>query len=502
AAGEKLAFADIESAWNDTRVTSDCERLFAAAKSGGILDDARISARVHTAAAAGHAETVAALARLLDGDQRAAADNIAALLADPAKTLREANAWPDTAVNREAIALGLARLARKDTDAAETSWATFEDRLDFSTAQKNQVLHALALYRAASYAPNALARLKALPVAANDNTTRAWHVRVAIATSNWSEALVALDELGDEQKIDTRWRYLRARVLVKLGRKDEATPMFVALAREPDYYGFLAADWISQDYSICPDTLAIDPAIEKSLARQPDLDRAFEFHALDMQPDARREWNFAMEKLDPDQRHIAADLAYRRGWYDRAVFAFSADADTRKLYDRRFPLAMKPQVVRASRSAGIDPAWAYAIIRAESAWMTDARSGADAYGLMQLLPSVAKQLARQQKLTWSGPRDLFDPSLNVRLGTRYLAQMADDYDGSPWLASAAYNAGKRPLARWLDARGDLAPDLFIETIPYHETRDYVSRVLAFSVVYDWRLNGKVVPLAARMPPIG
>jgi soluble lytic murein transglycosylase len=80
--------------------------------------------------------------------------------------------------------------------------------------------------------------------------------------------------------------------------------------------------------------------------------------------------------------------------------------------------------------------------------------------------------------------------------------MAQRFDGSTWLASAAYNAGPNRVDVWLAARGTLAPDLFVATIPYKETREYVARVMAFSVIYDWRLNRAVVPLAQRMGPIG
>ncbi|HSS07856.1 MAG TPA: lytic transglycosylase domain-containing protein, partial [Rhodanobacteraceae bacterium] len=165
-------------------------------------------------------------------------------------------------------------------------------------------------------------------------------------------------------------------------------------------------------------------------------------------------------------------------------------------------LALEQRVRREANDAGIDPAWAYAIIRAESAWMTDAHSHADAYGLMQLLPGVAKSVAKTEKLPYNRPSDLFDPTLNVQLGTRYLGLMAERFDGNPWLASAAYNAGEAPVGRWLDARGSFDPDFFIETIPYKETREYVGRVLAFSVIYDWRMNGKALALSSRMPRIG
>lgn len=134
--------------------------------------------------------------------------------------------------------------------------------------------------------------------------------------------------------------------------------------------------------------------------------------------------------------------------------------------------------------------------------MTDARSHADAYGLMQLLPEVARKVARDAKLPYQRPSDLFVAEYNIKLGTRFLGQMANQYSGSPWLASAAYNAGGAPVKRWLEARGSLEPDFFIETIPYKETRDYVARVLAFSVIYDWRMNGKALPLSSRMPKVG
>jgi soluble lytic murein transglycosylase len=168
----------------------------------------------------------------------------------------------------------------------------------------------------------------------------------------------------------------------------------------------------------------------------------------------------------------------------------------------RFPLASPDGLVPQAEQAGIYPPWAYAILRAESAWMSGARSGADARGLMQLLPSTGALVARAAGLPWNGGASLYDPVVNIALGTRYLAQMAQRFDGSAWLASAAYNAGPNRVDVWLAARGTLAPDLFVATIPYKETREYVARVMAFSVIYDWRLNRAVVPLARRMGPIG
>ncbi|MFI4970555.1 MAG: transglycosylase SLT domain-containing protein, partial [Lysobacterales bacterium] len=504
AAGAKLDYAtDLDALWQDTHaLPGACDPVLRAAHDAGLLDSARIQDRLRRSAEAGHAEAAAETAILLDGADRDAADRIVAALRDPVATLAKARTWADASPARDAISYGLARYARRNSAAAETAWTALEARFKWDSTQKNRVLNALALYRATSYSPDALARLKALPADAADDATREWHVRVALSAADYTETLAALDALSEQQKADPRWRYLRARLLGKLDRKAEAAPLFAGVAREANFYGFLAADWQELPYAICPQTLAGDVAAEAALSRQADLERAFEFRELGMLPDARREWNFAMTKLDEAQRRLAADLAYRRGWYDRAVFAFSANPETQRLYEQRFPLGMQNEVRREAHNAGIDPAWAYAIIRAESAWMTDAHSDADAYGLMQLLPGVARQLAKAMTLPYSNAQDLFNPALNVQLGTRFLGQMAGKYQGSPWLASAAYNAGEAPVGRWLDARGMLDPDFFIETIPYKETREYVSRVLAFSVIYDWRMNGTVLALSSRMPKIG
>jgi soluble lytic murein transglycosylase len=420
-------------------------------------------------------------------------------VSDPAKALNDAGAWTDTPRTREAITLAFERLARRNSELAETQWTKLESRFQFDAGQRGRVLRALAIYRATSYASDALARLEALPADLTDDTTREWRVRMALASQDFGKTLAALEAMPAAQQADPRWRYLHARMLIKREREADAMPLLSTLAQEANFHGFLAADWLQQPYTICPSEYTADAAQEAAL--RPLLARAFEFFALDRLPDARREWDFAMPSLNAGQRRTAADLASALGWYDRAVYTLN-QGDDLHLYTLRFPLARRDQIVRAANSAGIDPAWAYAIIRAESAWTADAHSGADAWGLMQLLPGTAAQLAKANKVRYGGAHDLLDPDINITLGTRYLGNMAEHYDGSPWLASAAYNAGVDPVGRWIDARDALEPDFFIETIPYKETREYVSRVLAFSVIYDWRMHGSASPLSAKLPRIG
>jgi soluble lytic murein transglycosylase len=493
---------DVQPLWLTAQNLPDaCDAAINWAKSKDKLNVALIWQRIDLAARAGHASVVESLATLLDGAERTAAEHLALAMRDPAAAANQANTWPDATHAREAATVALARLARRDSDAAIAKFDALVEHFHFDAEQRGRIQRTIAISRASSFAPDALQRLAVLPTAAADDASREWRVRAAVSVQDWTATLAALDALAPAQAADARWRYLRARTLVKLDRNDEAEKIFADVAHEANFHGFLAADWIKQPYAICPSELPADPDAGDTVRRNPSLVRAFEFFAIDRLADARREWDFALRGFDTRQRRAAAAAATQRGWYDRAVYTLN-QGDDQRLYDLRFPLARREQIERDAQAAGIDPSWAYAIIRAESAWTTDAKSGADAWGLMQLLPGTARQLAKVEKVAFPGASALFDPDLNIRLGTRYLGNMADRYDGSPWLASAAYNAGQDPVARWVAARDTLEPDFFIETIPYKETREYVARVLAFSVIYDWRLHGTALPLASRLPRIG
>ncbi len=501
--GQTIDFdAELKPLWLSPKsLPSGCDAAVQWALSKNKIDATLIWQRVDAAAQAGQADVVSSSAALLDGANKTAAEKIATALQNPAATLNDASTWSDDPHTRDALVVAITRLARKDSDGAYAQWTSLSPKFKFDAEQRGRVLRAIGVYSASSYAPDALARLGDIPASAEDDTSREWHVRAAIAAQDWKAALHALQDMSETQKADARWRYLRARTLVKLDREHEAEPIFASVAQEANFHGFLAADWINQPYSICSSALSATSDDEKIVRDNASLQRAFEFFALDRLSEARHEWDFALAKLDPRDRRLAADLASKLGWYDRAVYSLN-QGDDLHLYDLRFPLARRDQIERDARAAGIDPAWAYAIIRAESAWTADAHSGADAYGLMQLLPGTAKQLAKAEKVAFSGAANLFDPDLNIRLGTRYLSDMAMRYDGSAWLASAAYNAGVDPVGRWVNARDSLEPDFFIETIPYKETREYVARVLAFSVIYDWRMHGNAQSLASKMTRIG
>jgi len=492
---------DLAALWKQTSVPSACTPVFSAAAAQGLLTPQRVWDRIERAADAGKASTIEQSAQWLSGEDAAAALRIADALRSPAPLLKQAATFTDTPRAREAVSRALVRMARRDSAQAQTYWDALSRQFKFDEGQRNRVLAALALYNAVDFGPDAVTRLAALPSAAQTDATREWRVRAAVAQGDWKAAEAAIKALTPDEMQHDEWRYWQARIAQKLGQTSAALDGYTLLAQQATFYGFLAADQANLPYSICAKTMAADPAALQEVETDPGLVRAFEFFALDMLPNARREWNRAFANLAPAQQRQAVSLASSRGWVDRAVFAFGKSGEL-QYYALRFPLADKDRVITSSRNAGIDPAWAFAIIRAETAWQTDAQSGADARGLMQLLPGTAKLVARSSSLPYNGGASLYDPAINIPLGTQYLANLAVRFDGSPWLASTAYNAGPGNAQRWVDARGNLDPEAFILTIPFNETRDYVTRVMSFATIYGWRLHGDPLPISSRLPAIG
>lgn len=500
--GSQLDFdRDLSSLWSKPKLPGACDPVLSAAHDQGLLTPQRLWDRIDRAADAVQPGTINALAAWLPAGDAESARRIASALSDAGTAAVAANQWPDSPRNRQAAMLALERLARRQSVTADIAWQKLQEHFAFTPDQRNRVMYALALFHATDYDASAISRLTALPASVQTDTSREWRVRAALAQQDWPAVLAAIDAMTATQQQDGEWRWFRARALTELGRSDEAQQVLTRLAAEPTFHGFLAADRIKAPYGICPIELKGNPQRERSLLANQGLVRAFELYAVGLPRQARREWTQALDGADQETQKQAVELAYRRGWYDRAVFTFNT-GDALRYYEQRFPLASQDGLVPQAEEAGIDPSWAYAILRAESAWMADARSGADARGLMQLLPSTAALVAKRNGITWLGGDSLYDPVTNIILGTRYLAQMASRFNGAPWLASAAYNAGPGKVDQWLEARGSLPVDLFIATIPYKETREYVARVMSFAVIYDWRQHGNAVTLSQRLTPIG
>jgi soluble lytic murein transglycosylase len=167
----------------------------------------------------------------------------------------------------------------------------------------------------------------------------------------------------------------------------------------------------------------------------------------------------------------------------------------------RYPLPWREDFARYSRDARINDSWAYGIARSESLFMRDIRSSAGAIGLMQILPETGRRMAREMKQPYSGRATLTDSASNIRLGTMYLRKMFDRFDENKILATAAYNTGPLNVEAWLPDAEQIDARIWIENIPFNETRAYVRRVLTADAIFHWRLTGEVRRLSTALSTI-
>jgi soluble lytic murein transglycosylase len=471
-----------------------CDPVFAALATRGQLDDALRWERIDAAAAAGQTAVMRAAANGLPAGERSRAVAYAGFLDAPAA---QGLAWDKSDRSRRIASDGLELLARKDPDAAERLLPQYAQTLGLAASQQDQVRYQIALWSVASYLPDSARRLAAVPEAAYDQRLHEWQVREALSRGDWPSALKAIRAMPDAQRGDPRWQWFEARMLDKTGQPGPARRLYGEAAKTTTFHGFLAADTLGQPYALCPREPQDSAQAKAAVARDPALVRALELWKLDRAAWATAEWNDALTRLDDDQRRIAVELAGDNGWFDRAVFALGRKPEELQLYGLRFPIHHDASIRRAASQYALDPAWVAAEIRAESVFNPKARSPANAMGLMQVLPGTGAAVAQRNGIGYGGAPSLYEPDTNIAIGSAYLRELLNTY-GTPYVTIAAYNAGPVPTARWQSQRPGFDPDVWIETISYKETRDYVARVLAFSVIYDWRLNRDALSLTDRL----
>lgn len=488
--------ADAQAIWRGgaKSLPDGCDTVFALLASRGGLGPELRWERIDAAAAEQQTAVMRAAARGLPASEAALANDYAAFI-DGVHT--RALTWPRTERSRRMAAIGLARLGSKNPGAAEVQLPQYAQALGMNDAERGQVLYQIALWTVASYEPDSARRLNGVPDSAYDERLHEWRVREAMARGDWRAALAAVRKMPRAQREDSRWRYFEGRLAEKTGDAAEARRLFGEAARSATFHGFLAADRLNLPYALCPLKPDDSAAAKNAIARDAAIVRAMELWKLERPGWATAEWNSALARFDASQRRIAVEVARDNGWFDRAVFSLGKTADELRLYELRFPLHHDTAIRREAAKHAIDPAWVAAEIRAESVFNPRARSGANALGLMQVLPTTGAATAKRLGVPWGGAASLYDSDTNILLGTAYLRQMEDKY-GVPYVAIAAYNAGPTPTARWQSQRPNYDADFWIETISYKETREYVARVLAFSVIYDWRLNGDALPVTDRM----
>jgi soluble lytic murein transglycosylase len=340
----------------------------------------------------------------------------------------------------------------------------------------------------------------------------AWNVRSALRAARgddrWSHTLRAIGAMSPAEQQDPAWQYWRARAEAELAPDGAAGDAQRAASRQAmetlatglNFYGKLALEDLGRGVVLPPKPKA-PTAEERAAARDnPGLSRALTLIALGLRSEGNREWNFTLRGMDDRALLAAAQMACDREVWDRCI---NTSDRTRAEVDlnQRFPMPFRGDVTAVTREIGLDASYVYGLIRQESRFIMDARSGVGASGLMQLMPETARLTARRIGLPYT-PDMINDRQVNLRLGTSYFKSVLDDFNGSLAMAAAAYNAGPGRPRRWRNGPV-LEPAIWAENIPFTETRDYVKKVLSNAVVYGALLTGRAPSLRTQLgPPIG
>src|ERR1041384_6368082 len=331
-----------------------------------------------------------------------------------------------------------------------------------------------------------------------DDQQLAWKARAALRRGAWQTVRDAIDRMSPEQRREAAWTYWYGRALAAQGETTGARAYYLRIAGQTDFYGLLANEELGYVGTVpVAGYTPTDDDVAKARAT-PGLARALELIRLGMRTEGVREWLFTIRHFDDKRLLGAAELARREGVNDRAIHTADRTVRTHN-FDLRYPVPYYEVFREYAKAYNLDEAWVLGLARQESRFVTDARSGVGAAGLMQVMPKTAKLVAKKVGMRNFRPKDVIEVKTNVNLGAGYMRMVLDQL-GHQVLASAAYNAGPSRARRWRDAK-PLEGAIYAETIPFGETRDYVKKVMANSVFYSAVLTRSATPIKARLGPV-
>ena len=442
--------------------------------------------RFQLALEAGNYHLAGYLRRFLDSDDRRHSKLLVDLHHNPGQLRRARDLDPEHPRSSAVVAHAMTRLTEENVTSAADIWPTYRSRFDFDRSTLARIERKLALILATRFHEDARQWLDSALETSNDRTLHEWRVRVALRQQDWDQVLADLHRMPPDLRSESRWRYWMARAVDHKGLSHTAEALFERVADDRSFYGFMAADQLGSPYRLNHRDFAVRKKQLRSLAHNPALQRARELYHLGRLGEARREWRSMRSGLNHDKILLASRLAQHWGWHEQGVMGAIATNAWDHL-TMRFPLAYREHFHSVARDRQLDVNWIYAVARQESAFRPDARSQRGALGLLQLLPATARSAARNAGVTYQSLRTLLDPASNIRIGAAHLESLLEDFDNNRILATAAYNAGAHRVRQWLgEHAAQLDSDVWVETMPYHETRQYVRRVMAYTVIYGYR----------------
>ena len=398
--------------------------------------------------------------------------------------------------NLEMIVDGVSLIAKSKPETAIKIWQQISHKYPFAERHWGLVVRAIGLSYAFQRHPDAEKWLTKVPNVHANQAVHEWRIRVSLSKEDWSNVLRWTKGLPHHLAKAEEWQYWHARALKMTNRSEESQQILERLAKTQSYYGFLASNQLLKPYPIRHYKVPMERSFIQTVGERNSILRARELYLLGRLTKANAEWQFVTQRMTDKEKHAAAHIAMQWNLPNWAILALSKASEI-KDNSLRFPLTYAKHILHEAQKHQLDPAWILAITRQESAFVPHAKSSAGAVGLMQLIPSTAHMVARKKQIPYLQSSELLEPHTNIRLGSGYLRMMLDQHRNNPVLATAAYNAGPGRIRKWLPT-DDMAADLWIETIPFKETREYVKKVLTYTAIYQ-EILGQKPALARHMP---
>lgn len=472
------ALKTVPEIWlNGQSLPGSCDALFVQARMHQVLTDELVWQRLLLAFAQNNQNLVRHLSAALTGELAERAEFAERLLNDPLHILTLPSEWPIEVQNlfkKQTVLMA----AQKDASSALSLLTVITEKLGALDVENHQAVTRKIVW---------------FNVIRSDTEQREWtdswlmdhaddelvqqRIRLAVREQNWPDVIKWTEQLTPTLKKDAHWQYWLGRALQQTGYKKEGRAYFEQAAQTRSFWGFLAADQIKASYAFNPST----PLVTEQPDAQPVLERIHWLMAVGETSFARAEWNAYLKK-NPAQRAPFVNYAQQQQWPGMLIDAAGLIGDHNAL-TWRFPLAYLSDFEQVSVETKRDPLLYMAVARRESAFHPHVESKAGAVGLMQLMPATAAQVARWRKEAMPVKEQLKMPVNSIRLGTTYLNHLLDKFDNNRILALAAYNAGPTNVENWLGLY-DMPYDVWIESIPFYETREYVQAVLSYRVIFE------------------
>jgi len=496
---EKLA-DDIRARYLTPKSLPECRRAFDWLREQGQLSDDLIESRVWLALEENNYRFARELASQLPSERAAPYLLWAALIEQPQKQIDMLIANPSKRVESRALLAGWTRLARSNREAAMQRYERLVRSRKLDAAAASPYALALAMPLSWDRRPEALDYFARVQPADMDDYALEWQARAALWAHNWKLVSESIAAMSDAARKTARWRYWAARAAERNGDPKLARQLYESLLADDNFYSMMAAARLTRPLTPRQEPLVVDEVQLAQVEQLPEFERARELLLSDLRPLATVEWLYGIERLSEDARRQAIHLAAKWGWFDQAV-ATATQQRVFNDYELLYPRPFDREVRSAAKLTDLPDELIYGVLRQESLYRADAVSSAGARGLLQLLPETARRTARAWNRKQPSHQDLFDPSVNVTLGAAQLRTLLDRFDGQTVVALAGYNAGPNAAARWLPSQA-IDPDIWIENIPYNETRTYVQRILWHPIVFKWLRTGEPQPTDTWLARVG